>query len=94
MFIIRTLLPGLLCCVGIASLKAVEPTAERLDTAKKAFAKHGADYFTDVDSRTKQTRHIFIMPMKTTDAELKGDPRCALPILPAAWKPPKLPMRA
>ena len=51
-----------------------EPTNEQLAAAKNEYAKFGATYEPFTNQKTKQTFHHFIMPPKTTDADLKGLP--------------------
>jgi hypothetical protein len=48
-----------------------EATAEQLDSAKKAYAKHGAKYECDWDLQRRQVIHAFRMP-EATNATLKG----------------------
>ncbi len=78
----RTIVPSVLalaiCSVNLMAApddpKPAEPTAEQLAAAKKAYAKFGAEYDAYANPQTKQTNHIFRMPKKTTDADLKGLP--------------------
>jgi hypothetical protein len=60
-----------------ADPKIAEPTEEQLVAAKKAYAEHGATYQAVTEPHTKRAYHVFRMPSKTTDADLK-----ALPDLP------------
>ena len=67
------------CCLTFAQdaakdKPAVEPTAEQLEAARKAFAARGAKYSTFLHPLTKKAMHVFSMPPKTTDADLKGLP--------------------
>src|SRR5271166_4564984 len=50
--------------------KPAEPTEEQLAAAKEAYAKIGADCLVTADSQTKRTIPWFVMPQKTTDADL------------------------
>ena len=57
--------------------KPAEPTEKQLEDAKEAYAKFGAKYKTmktPMAKRTLRTLCKFNMPMKTTDADLKGLP--------------------
>ena len=51
-----------------------KPTGKKLQETQKAFAELGACYWAETDARTKQQRHVFSMPMRTTDADLKKLP--------------------
>jgi hypothetical protein len=54
--------------------KTAQPTTEQLAAAKEAFAKFEARYVPDKDPETKDVLHLFIMPDKTSDMNLKGLP--------------------
>ena len=57
-----------------SDLNPAEPTDQQLAAAKMAHAKFGAAYQALPDPKTNQTFHEFIMPYKTTDADLIGLP--------------------
>jgi internalin A len=49
-----------------------EPTAEQLAAAIEAYRKLGATYRAIANPKTMRPLHLFSMPTKTTDADLKG----------------------
>ena len=63
-----------LVSAAVVSGEEKEPTPEQLKKAKDDFAKIGATYREETDSHTKQVTHLFVMPEKTTDADLKKLP--------------------
>ena len=64
-----------------------EPTPEQLKEVQEAFARLGAEYRAETDSKTKQVKHIFAMPLKTTDADLKNLPYVPFPFELELWGP-------
>ncbi|MCE9531556.1 MAG: hypothetical protein K8T89_10610 [Planctomycetes bacterium] len=52
----------------------IEPTVEQLAAAKEAFAKLGAKYECVNAEGVEQSFHVFYMPKKTIDADLKKLP--------------------
>ena len=72
---------GLICVTGLgaAAPEVIEPTPAQLKEAQESFARLKASYRAEIDPRTKQMRHLFRMPQRTTDADLAKLPRVPFP---------------